>query len=357
MPPVAALGRPHPGRIHATGWPIAKGEALNETRRWLLPALMMIVLVAVVLSVAVGSAAIPPSQVLAALTGAGDPVIRLIVVELRVPRALLGLLVGAVLGLAGAALQGYLRNPLAEPSVLGVSNGAALGAVIALYFGLAGASVVALPLLAIAGALAGLGALFALAGRSESPLTVILAGIAISTLAGAAISLALNLSPNPFAAMEITTWLLGSLEDRSFAHVLTALPAVAIGAALLAWDGRALDALTLGEDGAAALGVNLRRTRARLLLGVGIGVGGAVAVSGAIGFVGLIVPHLVRPLTDRSPSTLLWPSALAGAALLLLADVMVRVIPTGSELRLGVVTAFLGVPVFLVHLMRERRLW
>jgi len=209
----------------------------------------------------------------------------------------------------------------------------------------------------IARLLIALVALFALAGHSESPLSLILAGIAISTLAGAGISLALNLSPNPFAGMEITTWLLGSIENRSIDHVWIALPCIAIGIALLLVDGRALDALSLGEDGAQALGVDLKRTRLRLLLGVGIGVGGAVAVSGAIGFIGLIVPHLVRPLTDRSPSALLLPSLLAGAALLTLADVAVRLIPTQSELKLGVVTAFLGVPVFLVHLLRERRLW
>ena len=126
---------------------------------------------------------------------------------------------------------------------------------------------------------------------------------------------------------------------------------------LVAWDARALDALTLGEDGARALGVDLRRTRMRMLVGVAIGVGGAVAVSGAIGFIGLVVPHLLRPLTDRSPSAVLLPSALGGAALLTFADVAVRVIPSSNELKLGVVTAFLGVPVFLVLLLRERRLW
>lgn len=326
-------------------------------RRRLWPALIVVVVLASFLSLGVGSAPMPLRAVAAVLAGGGDPVDRIILIELRLPRALLALFVGAMLGTAGAALQGYLRNPLADPSVLGVSNGAALGAVIALYFGIAEMSPVALPLMGVAGAFASLAALLFLTGRAESPLTLILGGIAVSTLAGAGISLALNLSPNPFAAMEITSWLLGSLEDRAFSHVLLALPAIGLGLALLLWDGRALDALTLGEDGAAALGVDLRRTRLRLLLGVGIGVGGAVAVSGAIGFVGLIVPHLVRPLTDRSPSSVLWPSALAGAALLSLADVTVRVIPTANELKLGVVTAFLGVPVFLVHLLRERRLW
>lgn len=327
------------------------------TRRWLWPALILLTIAAAALGVGIGSTSIPPARAFAALAGHGDPIERAILIELRLPRAILGLAVGAMLGLSGAALQGFLRNPLAEPSVLGASNGAALGAVIALYFGLMQWHSAALPVMAILGALTTLALLFALAGRSESPLTLILAGIAVATLAGAGIALALNLAPNPFAAIEIMTWLLGSLEDRSFEHVLLALPCIAIGMMLLAGQGRALDALTLGEDGAMALGMDLRRTRARLLLGVAIGVGGAVAVSGAIGFVGLIVPHLIRPFTDRSPSAVLWPSALAGAALLTLADVAVRVIPSTNELKLGVVTAFLGVPVFLAHLMRERRLW
>jgi iron complex transport system permease protein len=185
----------------------------------------------------------------------------------------------------------------------------------------------------------------------------VLAGIAVSTLAGAGISLALNLSSNPFAAMEIMAWLLGSIENRTMDQVWIALPCVLLGIVLLLYDSHALDALSLGEDGARSLGVDLRRTRARLLFGVAIGVGGAVAVSGSIGFVGLIVPHLVRPFTDRSPSAVLVPSLLGGAALLTLADILVRLIPTASELKLGVVTAFLGVPVFLVHLLRERRLW
>jgi iron complex transport system permease protein len=326
-------------------------------RALLIAALAALALIAGIASLFIGAAHLPLAAMAAALRGGGDPIVRAILWEMRLPRALLGLLVGAMLGTAGAALQGYLRNPLAEPSVLGASNMAALGAVAAIYFGLANAHPALLPILSIAGALGGLWLLVLLGGRSESPLTLILAGIAVATLALAGISLALNLSPNPFAAMEIMTWLLGSLEDRSFHHVWIALPCIAIGLALLLWDGRALDALTLGEDGAAALGVNLRATRLRLLLGVAIGVGGAVAVSGSIGFVGLIVPHLIRPLTDRSPSAILLPSALGGAALLTLADVLVRIMPTPNELKLGVVTAFLGVPIFLVHLMRERRLW
>ncbi|WP_342029281.1 FecCD family ABC transporter permease [Sphingomonas sp. CFBP 13720] len=313
-------------------------------------------LVVAAVSLAVGPVALAPARILAAFAHTDD-VAATILFQLRLPRTLVALLVGAMLGLGGAALQGYLRNPLAEPAVLGASNGAALGAVVALYFGLAAVQPLALPLLAIVGALVALLLLFALAGRGESALTLILGGIAVSMLAGAGISLALNLSPNPFAAMEIATWLMGSLADRSMQHVWIALPCVAIGGALLFVDGRAFDALTLGEDGARALGVDLRRVRIRLLLGIAIGVGGAVAVSGAIGFVGLIVPHFVRPWTDRSPSATLLPSALAGAVLLTLADTAIRAIPTPTELKLGVVTAILGVPVFLIHLLRERRQW
>jgi iron complex transport system permease protein len=331
--------------------------AIPRRNALLIPTLLVVTVAAAIGSLLLGPVELSLDQMLAALSGRGDPVAHAILIELRLPRTLLGLLVGAILGLSGAALQGYLRNPLAEPSVLGTSNAASLGAVAAIYFGLAELHPLVLPVLAISGATLSLGLLFVLAGRSESPLTLILAGIAIATLATAGVSLSLNLSPNPFAAMEIMTWLLGSLENRSFEHVQIALPCIAIGMVLLMWDGHALDALSLGEDGAQALGVDLKRTRLRLLFGTAIGVGGAVAVSGSIGFIGLIVPHLIRPLTDRSPSAILLPSAVGGAALLTLADLAVRLAETSNELKLGVVTAFLGVPVFLVHLMRERRLW
>jgi iron complex transport system permease protein len=305
----------------------------------------------------VGPAHFPLAAMIDALAGRGDPMVRDILLQLRLPRTILALLIGAMLGASGAAMQGYLRNPLAEPGVLGISGMASLGAVIAIYWKLAEGHAWLLPLCAILGAVAALVPLLALSTRGESPLTLILAGVALATLSGAGISLALNLAPNPFAAMEITTWLLGSLEDRSGGDVWIALPCIAVGLALVMWDGHALDALTLGEDGARALGADLRRVRLRLLAGIVIGVGGAVAVSGAIGFVGLIVPHLVRPFTDRSPSALLLPGALAGAVMLTVADLAVRLIPTPAPLKLGVLTAFLGVPVFVRHLLRERRLW
>ena len=339
--------------------PLASPPPISPPARHpaLIPLLAAALVLVAVASLCIGPVALGWSRTIAAFGDHGDRVAQAILFELRLPRMVVGVLVGAMLGLAGAVLQGYLRNPLAEPSVLGASNASALGAVIALYFGISEWSPVMLPLLAIVTGLVSITLLFALAGRSESPLSLILAGIAVSTLAGAGISLALNLSPNPFAAMEIMSWLLGSIENRSMQHVWIAVPCVAVGAVLLLGHPRALDALSLGEDGARSLGVDLRRTRRRLMLGVAIGVGGAVAVSGSIGFIGLIVPHLIRPMTDRSPSALLLPSMLGGAVLLSAADILVRLIPTGAELKLGVVTAFLGVPVFLFHLLRERRLW
>jgi len=320
-------------------------------------ALTLFALSCAALSLGLGPAHLGFGRVLAALVGQGDQVAATIVWQLRLPRALLALLIGAMLGGAGAALQGYLRNPLADPGVLGTSSTAALGGVLALYYGFAAVSQLTLPLFAIGGAIVGLVPLLLLAARSEGPLALILAGVAIATAAGAGISLALNFAPNPFAAVEIMTWLMGSLADRSFVHVWLALPCVAIGLGLILLQGRALDALTLGEEGATALGIDLKRTRLLLLIGTAIGVGGAVAVSGAIGFVGLVVPHLVRPFTDARPSSLLLPSMLGGAALLAAADAVVRIVPTLEEPRLGVITVLLGVPVFLHQLMRARRQW
>jgi iron complex transport system permease protein len=314
--------------------------------------LLSIIVLSALASLMVGPAPIPPGAVLAALSGHGDPVVRDIVVQIRAPRMLLALVIGGMLGLAGAALQGLLRNPLADPAVIGTSSSAALGAVIALYFGLAKAFPLALPLLAVVGAFLGLGALIPMARRGEGPSTLVLAGVAISALAGAGVSLALNLAPNAYAVSEIAFWLLGSLTDRSFQHVALAAPLVAIGSGMILWQARALDGLALGEDAARSLGFDLGAVQRWLVAGVAVGVGAAVAVSGAIPFVGLIAPHLVRPFTDGRPSQALVPSALAGAALLSVADLMVRLVPTTSELRLGVVTAFIGGPIFILIILR-----
>jgi len=279
----------------------------------------------------------------------------LVFVELRLPRAILGLLVGFTLGLAGAVMQGFLRNPLAEPGVVGVSGGAAFGAVLVFYSGLAALSPLILPAGGILAALLVGALLFAVAGKGMSTTTLILAGVAINSLAGALISLTLNLAPNPYAAMESMFWLMGSLADRSFSHVWVALGPMVVGWVMLLSTARALDALSLGEATARTLGFDLRRVRAMVVGGVALSVGAATAVAGVIGFVGLIVPHLVRPLVGHRPGRLLIASGLSGASLTLAADVAVRLIPTRPELQLGVVTAIIGAPFLFSLVWRYRR--
>lgn len=278
----------------------------------------------------------------------------MIVMELRLPRACIGALVGAALGMAGAAMQGYLRNPLADPGLFGVSSSAALGAVVSLYFGYA-VSAFLLPIFALAGAALGMTALALLAGRSGSLILFTLAGVILSSLTGSLTSLLISLAPTPFAASEIVTWLMGALMDRSWDDLKLALPLIAFGMGCLMIAGRSLDALTLGEASARSLGVNMTRLQWLVVLGVGLCVGSSVAVAGIIGFVGLVVPHLVRPLVGHQPSALLVPSALAGALLVVLADCFVRILPSASELRLGIAMSVLGAPFFMLLLFKMRR--
>jgi len=321
-----------------------------------LPLVLALVLVATAgLSLAVGPVPLSPAEVMAGLVDGDAGAAATIVREIRLPRGLLAILVGASLGLAGAALQGFLRNPLAEPGVVGISATAALGAVIVFYTGLAGAFILALPLGGMTGALIAVLVLRLLGGRSGDPLTLVLAGVALSAFSGALTALALNLAPSPYAALEALYWMLGSLADRSFVHVGLAAALMLPGWLLLATSGRALEALALGEEAAASLGFNIGRLQARIVLGTALAVGAAVAVSGAIGFVGLVVPHLLRPWVSYHPGRLLLPSALGGAVLLLLADLVVRLLPTTSELRIGVVTAIVGAPFFLALVVETRR--
>lgn len=284
----------------------------------------------------------------------GPELAEVIFTEIRVPRTLLALVVGGTLGLTGAALQGLLRNPLAEPGLLGASSGAALGAVIVFYFGLATATSLLLPLGAVMGSLLALAVLYALAGRRGDLLTIVLAGIAINALAAALTSLALNFAPSPYAALEILFWMLGSLADRSLAHVYLALPLMVPGWLLVIAAARGLDALTLGEETAQSLGLDPRRTQWLVIGGTALAVGGAVAVTGVVGFVGLVVPHLLRRAAGQHPSRLLLPSFLGGALLATLADTAIRLMPPGPELKLGVVTALVGAPFFLHLVMRPR---
>ena len=288
--------------------------------------------------------------------GLGSPELAsAIFLEIRLPRVLLGLLVGGTLGICGAALQGLLRNPLAEPGLLGASSGAAFGAVLVFYFGLAGGQSLLLPLGAVTGSLIALTTLYALAGRRGDLLGVILAGIAINALAAALTSLALNFAPSPYAALEILFWMLGSLADRSLAHVALALPLMLPAWIMLGVAARGLDALTLGEDVAHSLGYDPKTTQWLVIGGTALAIGAAVAVTGVVGFVGLVVPHILRRAVGFHPSRLLLPSFLAGAVLTVAADLVIRLMPPGPELKLGVVTALLGAPFFLHLVLRARR--
>jgi iron complex transport system permease protein len=319
------------------------GLALNLGLLLLLAALAM-------LSIASGRVWTPLDQ----MGEAGDSR-WLIITQLRIPRTLLAIAVGGALGLSGATLQGYTRNPLADPGVLGVSSMAALGAVLTLYLNIALASPWLLPAFAMAGAGAGVALLVLVAGPAGEAVSFLLAGVILNTIASAGVALALSLAPNPWASSEITTWLMGSLADRGVMDVRMAAPFILGGGAILLATGPALDALTLGETGARALGVSLRRTQGMIAVGVGLACGAAVAVTGVIGFVGLITPHLIRRVVGGQPSRLLVPSALAGADLLLAADILVRLTPGANEVRVGVAMAALGAPFFLALLISMRR--
>ena len=315
------------------------------------PRLVLAVLGAAVLIATLASLFIGPAGV--GLPGNADAA-RLIFMEIRLPRALLGLLIGGALGLSGAALQGYLRNPLAEPGLLGMSGGASLGAVLAIHSGLSAILPLALPLGGLAGAALATLAVLLLAGERSGPLTLILAGVAISSVTAALTTLALNLAPNPFASVEMVFWMMGSLTDRSLLHLWLAAPIMIVGMGLLMMLGRSLDALTLGEAAAQNLGVDARRLKLTLVAGTALAVGPATSVAGTIAFVGLVVPHLLRPLVGHEPGRLLFASLLGGALLVLSADIALRLILPFGDLRLGVVTALLGAPFFLWLVLKTR---
>ncbi|MFD1611764.1 FecCD family ABC transporter permease [Sphingomonas tabacisoli] len=317
-------------------------------RASVLIGLMVLVAIGFALSLAAGKVWVPLSA-----CSSGDPR-WWIIVELRLPRAILGLAIGAVLGLSGAVLQGYLRNPLADPALIGVSSSAGLGAVIAILLGLGGAPLILFGS-AMAGAAASVLLLALLVGRSGSALAFILAGTVLQSLAGSLTAFLISIAPNPFAMNEVMNWMMGALTDRSLDDAMRSLPFMAVGCAVLATTGRSLDLLSLGEETARSLGVRAGRLQAAIALGTGLAVGSAVAVSGVVGFVGLIVPHLVRPLVGQRPSDVLLPSSLGGAALVLFADSLVRLAPGAEEIRLGIAMAVLGTPFFFALLLRFRR--
>ncbi len=320
---------------------------------WIL--LLLLLLLGALLSMGLGPQGLDFGQVLRGLFGGGSQADSIIVVQLRLPRTLLAILIGGGLGLTGAALQGFLRNPLGEPGLFGISGAAALGAVLAIYGGLTSVFPLALPLSGLVGAGLAVGLVLLLAGRQASTLGLVLAGVAVAALSGALTSLALNLAPSPFAVLEIVFWLLGSLADRSLDHLWLGAPFILVGGLLLLLLGRTLDALSLGEDAAQSLGLPLGRARLLLLAGAGLVVGAATSIAGAIGFVGLVVPHLLRRFCGQLPSRLLPASAAGGAVLLLWADIATRLFPPITELKLGVVTSLLGAPFFLWLVLKIRR--
>jgi iron complex transport system permease protein len=307
-----------------------------------------------IISLMVGPAGLSPSDALGALFGADGPA-GVIVRDIRLPRTLLAALIGATLGISGAALQGLLRNPLAAPEVFGAPQAAAATASAVIAFGFLPVTSFAVPAAGIAGALISVGGLVAIAGRRASLTVTLLAGLALASFAGAATALILNIAPNPFIALEVAFWLLGSLEDRSIDHLIIATPFCAASWIVLALCARSFRALTLGEDAALSLGVDVERVRMLVVCGVAIGVGTTVAVAGSIGFLGLVAPHLVRRAVGSDPARVMLPAGFAGAALLLAADIAVRSVPSANELKVGVVTALIGVPFFLAMIFAERR--
>ncbi|WP_306003768.1 iron ABC transporter permease [Brevundimonas sp. C43] len=276
--------------------------------------------------------------------------------QVRAPRAVCALIVGSALGLAGAVMQGLLRNPLADPGVLGVSATAALGAALAIVLGAA-----AVPGLVEVSALAGAalaGGLLIVASKAmRAPEALILFGVALSSFAGAATALIFNLSPSPIASAEVMSWLLGSVQNRSWIDVAWVTPVVIVAGVFAALSGAGLRMLTLGDEGAAASGLNMGQLRAFALIAAALATGAAVAVAGVIGFVGLAAPHLVRAAVRGDAKRILAPSALAGGLMLIVADLLARLTPTDQELKLGVFTALIGAPLFALIAWRAAREW
>lgn len=323
-------------------------------QRLLIPGLAIASILAIFLACLLGSTPLSINRVLAAVFGIGDPSDQLVIWAIRLPRALAAFLVGAALGLSGAALQGLLRNPLAEPGVLGVSASASLTASVAIYYGFASLTSWVLPISAIIGALGATSLLAFAAIRTQSVVTLILIGVGLSSFAGAAMSLLLNLAPNPFSLADMVNWMLGSVANRSFREIFLSLPFMGAGAAILLMNARGLSALTLGEEAASGVGLDLRRQRIFTVLGAGLATGASVALAGAIGFVGIVAPHIVRPFVGYDPARSLIPSALLGGLILVIADIFVRILPTNNEMKLGVIAAIIGAPAFIWIAMQRR---
>lgn len=326
-----------------------------HTDKSLTLGLSLLVVALATTSLIVGAESIPLVQAITDQFSNPDSTYAIIFREIRLPRMLIALVIGASLGLCGAAMQGLLRNPLASPGLVGSSGGAALGAVSVLYFGSTLMHAQLIPVAGMVGSLTATLLVYLLAGRGAGITNLILAGVAVNALSTACLSLLLNLAPSPFAAQELILWTLGDLTDRSLKDLWLLLPCTALGWALLIGIGPQLNALTLGESTATSLGIRVQHLRWRVFLAVSLSVGAAVSIAGMIGFIGLVVPHLLRARVNHEPARLLPVSALGGSAMLLAADIGVRLIPTHQTLKVGVLTALVGAPFFFYLIVRNRR--
>jgi iron complex transport system permease protein len=313
-------------------------------------------IVCVFVSTMFGHIGICFDDMLTVLAGHGDPEVAAILLEIRLPRIMAALVAGLALGASGAAMQGLLRNPLAEPGTMGVSASAALFATGTVYFGLAESGRWVMPVAAVVGALLATALVAATAIRLRGVGSMILTGVALSALCGAVMALFINLAPNPFSLSDLINWTAGSVANRDWLEISIAMPVVAAGLVVIFSLRRALTAMLFGEDLAFSLGVDLSRMRLLAVLGTGLCVGGAVAIAGMIGFVGLIAPHLARAALGHDAGRLLLPSALIAAMILVLSDLLIRVTPWGPDLHLGTLTALIGAPLFAIIAMRSGNL-
>ncbi|MEE2691510.1 MAG: iron ABC transporter permease [Pseudomonadota bacterium] len=333
-----------------------QGKPLAFSERLAVALLAGLGALVVIASCLFGPADIDMQSALAGLFGAGDPVYATIAQEIRLPRALAAWIAGAALGASGAALQGLLRNPLADPGVLGVSAAAALGAVIAVYFNLAALAFWMTPLASVVFALGATTILYVLGAGRVSTARLILIGVGLSSFCGALTALVMNLAPNPFVLSDLVSWLFGSVANRSAPDLYLAAPFLALGLALLLLSGRGLRALTLGDETAFSLGADLARTRGLVIVGAALLVGASVSIAGAVGFVGVVAPHLARPLARHDPARTIVPAALIGGVILAAADFVIRLLPFDQELKLGVAAALIGAPGFVWIAARTQRL-
>ncbi len=317
--------------------------------------LLTALILAALVSLTIGPVDLKIMDVMNGIFGPSNDPVSIIVSELRLPRVLLGILIGSALGVSGAALQGVLRNPLADPGVIGVSASAALGAVIAIHLGVHLIWSLFIPIFAMGGALLATLILLAVSVRESSVLMLILVGIGISSLAMAGVSLVMNLAESPMSVRDMIMWMLGSLENRTTTDLFLALPFILLGWIMMINVGQGLNALSVGEDTARSMGINLSMLKFRVVIGSAISIGAAVSVCGSIGFVGLVVPHMVRRLVTKEPGDILIPSALMGGLLLTLADMLTRLPTPGATLQLGVVTSLIGAPTFLYIIYKTRK--